>query len=184
MSNPYGGPGNPVPTSAQRGLSGVIAIVSAWLGASGVGFGSISAFEFFRTVDSIRKPSLTDDKYDAWKLASEFHKGLEALLIVSVLMALVLIVGSFLSMIGKPSGRPLEIIGSAWVFIGGLFSVTFGGEHGLAAESFAHCYMIVIGAALGLISLVLTMTRPTTPQTQPQYVQYPPTPMLYQAPRP
>ncbi|PXX63068.1 hypothetical protein DFR70_106122 [Nocardia tenerifensis] len=182
MSNPYGGPGNPAPASVHRGLTGVITILSAWLGAALVGLGSISGFQHFRVADPIRKPKITDDKYEAWKLASDLHSVLQTLLIISALMAAVLVVGNLLSMVGKPAGRPMEIIGGAWIFVGGLFSVTFGGDRGLAAESFVPCVLIVVGAALVLVSVVLTVTTPVRPVTA-QHSQFPPAPMPYQPPR-
>ncbi|MEV6557090.1 hypothetical protein AB0M22_15320 [Nocardia sp. NPDC051756] len=184
MTNPYGGPGNPAPATAHSGLVAVITIVSAWLGAALACSGSIFAFQHYRIVDRIRKPKLTDDKYDAWKTASDFHAVLEVLLIVSALMAVVLAVGSLLSMIGKPVGRPLEIIGGAWVFLGGLFSVTYGGDRGLADGASFPGYLIIGGAVLGLVSLVFALTRPGVSPAQTAYIQQPPAPMHYQPPRP
>lgn len=188
MSNPFGGPGNPAPMPLHRGMTGVITILSAWLGAANVCLGSIAAVQHYRIVDRIFKPEITDDKYDAWKTASDFHAVLEVLLIVSALMAVVLAAGSFLTMIGKSVGRQLEIIGGAWVFLGGLLSVTFGGDRGLANGASFPSYLIIVGAALGLISLVLTLTtppaRPVMQQVPPVYAQYPPALMPHQPPRP
>ncbi|MFI9405717.1 hypothetical protein [Nocardia sp. NPDC052316] len=185
MADPYGRTGNS--TSTHQGLTGVITILSAWLGAAAVGLGSIAGFQHFRVADRITKPKITDDNYEAWKLASQFHSVLQVLLIVSVLMAGILALGNLLSMIGKPVGRQLEIIGAAWLVVGGLISVTYGGDHGLAAESFLLADMIIVGAALALISLVLTSTTApitSTPQAPAQFVRYPAAPTPYQPPHP
>ncbi|MFE9582862.1 hypothetical protein ACFYO1_41275 [Nocardia sp. NPDC006044] len=165
-------------------MTGVVAILSALVGGGLAAFGSIAAVQHYRVTDRIGKPKVTDDTYEAWKIAADFHAVLEALLIVSVLMAALLVVGCFLTLIGKPVGRQLEIIGGAWVFLGGLISVTFGGDRGLAVGASFLSYLIIIGAALGLISLVLTLTTPQIHATAPQNVQYPPAPMPYQPPRP
>ncbi|KAA8890676.1 hypothetical protein F3087_05330 [Nocardia colli] len=184
MTNPYGGPGNPAPATTHSGLAEVITIVSAWLGAALACAGSFFAVNHFRVADRIGKPKVTDDTYDAWKIASEFHAVLEVLLIVSALMAVALAVGSLLSIIGKPVGRQLEIIGGAWVFLGGLFSVTYGGDHGLAVGASFPAYLIIGGAALGLISLVVALTRPSVSRAPTAYIQQPPVQMHYQPPRP
>ncbi|MFF3221284.1 hypothetical protein ACFYV7_00690 [Nocardia suismassiliense] len=185
MADPYGRPGNS--TSTHQGLTGVITILSAWLGAAAVGMGSLVGVQHFRAVDRITEPKITDDKYEAWKLASQFHSVLQVLLIVSVLMAGLLALGNLLSMLGKPAGRQMEIIGAAWLVVGGLLSVTYGGDYGLA-DSFILADMIIIGAALALISLVLTVTTApigsATPQAPAHYVQRPPAPMPYQPPHP
>ncbi|WP_194832569.1 hypothetical protein [Nocardia sp. XZ_19_369] len=181
MADPYGRPGNS--TSTHQGLTGVITILSAWLGAAAVGMGSLAGFQHFRVVDRITEPKITDDKYEAWKLASQFHSVLQVLLIVSVLMAGLLALGNLLSMLGKPAGRQMEIIGAAWLVVGGLISVTYGGDYGLS-DSFILAAMIIIGAALALISLVLTVTTApigsATPQAPAHYVA----PMPYQPPHP
>ncbi|MFC9434431.1 hypothetical protein [Nocardia sp. NPDC057030] len=182
MTNPYGGPRTPA--AAHSGLIAVITIGSAWLGAALACSGSFLAAQHYRIADRNNKPKVTDDAYDAWKTASDFHAVLEVLLIVSALMAVVLAVGSLLSMIGKPIGRPLEIIGGAWVFLGGLVGVTYGGDHGLAVGASFPAYLIIGGAALGLVALVFALTRPGVSPPPPAYIQQPPAPMHYPPRRP
>ncbi|WP_159848964.1 hypothetical protein [Nocardia sp. CY41] len=75
----------------------------------------------------------------------------EILLTVSALQALVLIAGAVLLLLGKSAGRPAVLIGSAWGFFGGLITATYGGEYGVAAQSAASPFYLILGGGVPMV---------------------------------
>jgi hypothetical protein len=134
------------------------AVVAACLGAGGIGIGALLGIEELNgPAGGI--PDASKD-FDAWWAASRIRAVQEILLGVSALLAVVLVAGAILLLFGKSAGRPAVLIGSAWGFFGGLIAATYGGEYGLAAQSAASPFYLIVGAALCTVALGAIVTSP------------------------
>ncbi|MBF6545580.1 hypothetical protein [Nocardia brasiliensis] len=171
MNDPYGRPGNYFPPPVPRPSSEVLAGLVACVGGLTVCGGALLGAHVLRTVDRIKKPTSGDrtflETYDAWKLTSDVHFGLEILLVVSAFMAGVLALGGLLYLGGKPLGRPLLLIGGVWTFVGGLITVVYGGERGLAVDAEFSFLVLVCGAVVALTATVLALATPPTTSVRP-----------------
>ncbi|BDU03527.1 hypothetical protein [Nocardia sputorum] len=190
MNNSYGQPGVRAGNKAPSTWHAALAVIGACLGGGGICVGALFGIRELNSSTS-GLPDATKD-FDAWWAATRIRSVQEILLAVSALQALVLIAGAVLLLLGKSAGRPAVLIGSAWGFFGGLITATYGGEYGVAAQSAASPFYLILGAALCSVALVAIATsppgRPTVspaPLPQPghrspvpQFGTQPPTPQF------
>ncbi|WP_063048351.1 hypothetical protein [Nocardia arthritidis] len=162
MNNSYARFGVQGNSGAPATWHAVSAIIAACLGGGGICIGALFGIrELNGSTSGI--PDATKD-FDAWWAASRIRAVQEILLAVSALLAVVMVAGAILLLLGKPAGRPVVLIGSSWGFFGGLIAATYGGEYGLAAQSAASPFYLIVGAS---VCTVAFGTIATSPQGHP-----------------
>jgi len=158
MNNSYIQRGVPAGNKAPSTWHAALAVIGACLGGGGICVGALFGIRELNSSTS-GLPDATKD-FDAWWAATRIRSVQEILLTVSALQALVLIAGAVLLLLGKSAGRPAVLIGSAWGFFGGLITATYGGEYGVAAQSAASPFYLILGAALCSVAFGAIATGP------------------------
>jgi hypothetical protein len=182
MNNSYARPGVQGNSGAPSTWHGAVAIIAACLGGGGICVGALIGIKLLHR-SSIRTPDAVKD-FDAWWAATNIRHVQETLLGVSALLALVLLAGGILLLLGKTAGRPAVLIGSAWGFVGGLIAATYGGQYGLSAQSSASSLYLIVGAAFCSVAFVTIATSPPARPTvspmpaPPQFGHQSPTPQF------
>lgn len=178
MNDPYARSGVPTVGAAPATWHGALAPLTAFIGGGATLLGAVSGINLLRGLNDLKLDAAKD--IDTWLVTRHIRVVQENLLVVSALLAVVLIVGAILVLLGKPAGRESVLIGAGWGCFGGLIAATYGNQYGLSAESPGSPLFLTIGAALSLIALVMVVTSPPGRRApaQPQSLPRPAVPQF------
>ncbi|MFR9773896.1 hypothetical protein [Nocardia sp. SC052] len=187
MNDPYARSGARTVGAAPATWHGAVAAIAACIGGGATLLGAVSGINLLRGLNDLKLDAAKD--IDTWLVTRHIRVVQENLLVVSALLAVVLIVGGILLLLGKPAGRESVLIGAGWGFFGGLLAATYGNQYGLSAETPGSPLFLIVGAALSLIALVTVGTSPlgrrATAPAPPQSLPRPSVPQFgHQAPAP